>query len=93
LTRDMVALLQSVIECKWWDGDGSTVGEELLHDPGVGVAQDGRAALVAEHPGAPVDHAMPLASLGSPHLSFCSQAETLLGAALGLHFGHFASFS
>jgi hypothetical protein len=88
----MVTFLQSVIECVRLDGDRSAVRQELLNNPGVSVTEDRGSALVAKHSVPPIDHSMPLAGLCAPHFASRSQAETLFGATLRLHFGHFASF-
>src|SRR5215475_9573337 len=68
----------------------STVRQkELLDDLGVGRGHDLGAAMLALHLLRPVDQPMALARRVHPHLAGGGEREALLGAALGLHLGHF----
>src|SRR5438477_9180455 len=68
----------------------SAVHEKIFFDDfGVGLGQEFRAAMLALHLLRPVDQAVALARGVHPHLAGGGEREALLGAALGLHLGHF----
>src|SRR5215467_9775457 len=68
----------------------SAVHEKVfLDDLGVGLGEQLRAAVLALHLLRPVDQAVALARGIHPHLAGGGEREALLGAALGLHLGHF----
>src|SRR5258708_13872455 len=63
--------------------------KEFLDDLGVGLGQQFRAAMLALHLLRPVHQAVALTRRVHPHLAGGGEREALLGAALGLHLGHF----
>src|SRR5882672_11092138 len=70
------------------------VGEEVaLDDARVGLRHQRHAGLLAQEAVAPLAHAVALADDAVLHLAGGREAKTLLGPALGLHLGHFRSFS
>src|SRR3546814_7841091 len=66
--------------------------EVATHDLGVGIAQHGGAARVADHLLGALAHAVALAGKGRDHLARAGNPEALLRPGLVLQFGHFASF-
>src|ERR1700688_4367537 len=63
----------------------------LLDVVAVRLEQDRHAAGVADEFLGALDHAVALAALAIADLAGRRDPEALLGAALGLHLGHFAS--
>src|SRR5262249_48703091 len=87
LTRAMATLLQ---ESR--NRDCSAVRQEVLLDViAVCLEQRRCPAEVADLLGRAADHHVPLALLSMHHLAGAGDLEALLGAALGLHLGHFGS--
>src|SRR5260221_7604641 len=67
--------------------------EVALDDPGIWIGHDCHAGRLAQEAVAPLRHAVALAHDPMLHFAGCREAKTLLGPALGLHLGHFRSFS
>src|SRR3990167_7201755 len=67
--------------------------EVALDDPGVRLGHDGHPGRLAQEAVAPLAHAVTLAHDAMLHFAGGREAKTLLGPALGLHLGHFCSFS
>src|SRR5476649_2658995 len=67
--------------------------EVALDDPGIRVRHDFHAGRLAQEAVAPLAHAVALARHPMLHFAGAGEAKTLLGPALGLHLGHFCSFS
>src|SRR5262245_21014214 len=69
----------------------SAVGQEIFDDVvAVGLEQHARAAVLADLPVGPLDHAVALAGHGGFHPTAGSDLEALFGARFGLDLGHFA---
>src|SRR5260221_3808868 len=70
------------------------VGEEVaLDDARIRLGDDVHSGLLAQEAVAPLAHAVPLAGHAMFDLARGGEAKTLLSPGLGLHFGHFCSFS
>src|SRR5260370_34665471 len=67
--------------------------EVALVDAAVGFRHQRHAGLLAQETVAPLGHAVALAGDAVFHFARRREAEALLGPALGLHLGHFRSFS
>src|SRR5262245_404916 len=67
--------------------------EVALDDARVGLRHRRHAGVLAQKAVAPLAHAVALAHDPVLHLAGGREAKTLLGPALGLHLGHFRSFS
>src|SRR4030095_12904564 len=67
--------------------------EVALDDARVGLGHQGHAGLLAQEAVAPLGHAVAFADDAMLHFAGRREAKTLLGPALGLHLGHFRSFS
>src|SRR5689334_7887651 len=69
----------------------SAVGQEIFDDVvAVGLEQHAGAAMLADLPVGPLDHAVALARHGGFHPSAGCDLEALFSARLGLDLGHFA---
>src|SRR6185436_6202336 len=64
-----------------------------LDDARVGLGDDCHAGGLAQESVAPLGHAVALSDHAMLHFACAGEAKTLLGPALGLHLGHFLSFS
>src|SRR6185312_12513015 len=76
--------------CTTHGSDTSAIGHPALHAPGLGLGQGVHAAQVAGTFGRVVDQPVALADLMGLDLALGGEFEALLGARLGLQFGHFA---
>ena len=66
------------------------VRQKVLHDLRISIAEDHRAACVADKLVAALDHAMALACSSGHNFAGASDFEPLFSSGLGLHLGHFA---